>query len=43
MRKFNWIIWEGLHGNKPDPTVRSGIDLRRNRSRLLEKAHLASN
>jgi DNA-binding beta-propeller fold protein YncE len=41
--KFNRIIWEGLHGNKPYPTVRSGIDLRRNRSLLLKKAHLASN
>jgi DNA-binding beta-propeller fold protein YncE len=41
--KFNRIIWEGLHGDKPYPTVRSGIDLRRNRSALLKKAHLASN
>jgi hypothetical protein len=39
--KFNRIVWEGLHGNKPYPTVRSGVDLRRNRSVLLKKAHLA--
>jgi hypothetical protein len=41
--KFNRIIWEGLHGNKPYPTTRSGLDLRRNRSLVLKKAHLASN
>ena len=36
--KFNRIIWEGLHGkNVPYPTVRSGLDLRRNRSELLKK------
>jgi len=37
--KFNRIIWEGLHGkNVPYPTVRSGLDLRQNRSELLKKA-----
>jgi len=36
--KFNRIIWEGLHGNKPYPTVRSGLDLRQNRQELLKKA-----
>lgn len=41
--KFNRIIWEGLHGDKPYPTVRSGLDLRRNRSLLLKKAEVASN
>src|SRR5580704_3521254 len=41
--KFNRIIWEGLHGDKPYPTVRTGVDLRRNRSLLLKKEHLASN
>ena len=25
--KFNRIIWEGLMGDKPYPTVRSGLDL----------------
>jgi DNA-binding beta-propeller fold protein YncE len=41
--KFNRIVWEGLHGDKPYPTVRSGLDLRRNRSLLLKKADVASN
>ena len=36
--KFNRIIWEGLHGkNAPYPTVRSGLDLRPNRTELLKK------
>jgi DNA-binding beta-propeller fold protein YncE len=41
--KFNRVVWEGLHGNKPYPTVRSGLDLRRNRSILLKKAQVAAN
>jgi hypothetical protein len=41
--KFNRIVWEGLHGHKPYPTVRSGLDLRRNRSLLLKKAEVATN
>jgi hypothetical protein len=37
--KFNRIIWEGLHGKYlPYPTVRSGLDLRQNRTELLKKA-----
>jgi hypothetical protein len=36
--KYNRIIWEGLHGNKPYPTMRSGLDLRQNRQELLKKA-----
>src|SRR5271166_410271 len=37
--KFNRIIWEGLHGKEvPYPTVRSGLDLRQNRTELLKKA-----
>jgi DNA-binding beta-propeller fold protein YncE len=40
--KFNRIVWEGLHRDKPYPTVRSGLDLRRNRSLLLKKADVAS-
>jgi hypothetical protein len=37
--KFNRIIWEGLHGKSvPYPVVRSGLDLRQNRSELLKKA-----
>jgi hypothetical protein len=42
-KKFSRIIWEGLHGDKSYPTVRSGLDLRRNRSLLLKKTHIASN
>jgi hypothetical protein len=42
-KKFNRIIWEGLHANKSYPTVRSGLDLRRNRALLLKKTHIASN
>jgi DNA-binding beta-propeller fold protein YncE len=41
--KFNRIVWVGLHGDKAYPTVRSGFDLRRNRSLLLKKADVASN
>jgi hypothetical protein len=40
--RFNRIVWEGLHGDKPYPTVRSGLDLRRNRSLLLKRADVAS-
>ncbi len=29
--KFNRVIWQGLMGDKPYPTTRSGADLRRNR------------
>jgi DNA-binding beta-propeller fold protein YncE len=39
--KFNRIVWEGLHGDKPYPTVRSGLDLHRNRSLLLKKADVS--
>ena len=39
--KFNRIIWEGLHGNKPYPTVRSGLDLRQNWKELLRRAGIA--
>ena len=42
--KFNRIIWEGLHGkNVPYPLVRSGLDLRQNRSELLKKAGITPN
>ena len=36
--KFNRVIWEGLMGDRPYPTVRSGADLRQNRERLLKNA-----
>ncbi len=34
--KFNRVIWEGLMGDRPYPTVRSGADLRQNRDQLLK-------
>jgi hypothetical protein len=34
--KFNRILWTGTMGNKPYPTVRSGLDLRANRAELLK-------
>jgi hypothetical protein len=37
--RFNRILWAGLKGEDvPYPTVRSGLDLRKNRRRLLAKA-----
>jgi YVTN family beta-propeller protein len=33
--KFNLILWKGMMGNKPYPTVRDGRDLRENRAALL--------
>jgi hypothetical protein len=33
--KFNRVIWEGLMGDRPYPTTRSGPDLRQNREQLL--------
>jgi DNA-binding beta-propeller fold protein YncE len=33
--KFNRVIWEGLMGDRPYPTERSGADLRQNREQLL--------
>jgi hypothetical protein len=33
--KFNRVIWEGLMGDKPYPTTRSGADLGHNRAQLL--------
>ncbi|MBV8586478.1 MAG: bifunctional YncE family protein/alkaline phosphatase family protein [Verrucomicrobia bacterium] len=41
--KFNRIIWTGLHGNKPYPTVRSGLDLREHRALILKKDNVAAN
>jgi DNA-binding beta-propeller fold protein YncE len=34
--KFNRVLWEGLMGDKPYPTNRSGADLRQNREQLLK-------
>lgn len=37
--RFNRILWAGLKGEDvPYPAVRSGVDLRKNRGRLLAKA-----
>jgi len=33
---FNRVIWNGLMGDKPYPTNRSGADLRQNREQLLK-------
>ena len=33
---FNRVIWRGLKGDKPYPTNRSGLDLRKNREQLLK-------
>jgi hypothetical protein len=33
--KFNRIIWEGLKGNVPYPSTRSGANLRKDRKHLL--------
>lgn len=38
---FNHVIWEGLMGDKPYPTTRSGLDLRQNRAELLKKYQAA--
>jgi hypothetical protein len=32
---FNRILWLGIMGNVPYPTVRNGLDLRKNRAPLL--------
>ena len=34
-RAFNRILWQGLKGSKPYPSIPSGLDLRSNRDRLL--------
>jgi len=34
--KFNRVLWEGLMGDKPYPTTRSGLDLSHNREQLLK-------
>lgn len=34
--KFNRVLWEGLMGDNPYPTTRSGLDLRHNREQLLK-------
>ena len=39
--KFNRIIWEGLKGNVPYPSERTGADLRVHRRQILQKAGAA--
>ena len=34
---YNRVLWEGIMGDAPYPTERSGLDLRKNRGRLLKK------
>jgi YVTN family beta-propeller protein len=34
---FNRVLWEGIMGDVPYPTERSGLDLRKNRQKLLKK------
>ena len=34
---FNRVLWKGIMGDMPYPTVRSGLDLRKNRAQLLKK------
>jgi YVTN family beta-propeller protein len=34
---FNRVLWKGTMGNVPYPAYRSGLDLRKNRARLLKK------
>jgi DNA-binding beta-propeller fold protein YncE len=34
---YNRVLWQGIIGDVPYPTERSGLDLRKHRSRLLKK------
>jgi len=34
---FNRLLWKGIMGEMPYPTVRSGLDLRKNRRELLKR------
>jgi YVTN family beta-propeller protein len=40
--KFNRITWEGVMGDVPYPSERTGTDLRLNRAELLKKHHTAA-
>jgi hypothetical protein len=35
--EYNRVLWEGTMGDVPYPSVRSGLDLRKNRAQLLKK------
>jgi YVTN family beta-propeller protein len=34
---YNRVLWKGIMGDAPYPTIRSGLDLRKNRIQLLKK------
>jgi hypothetical protein len=34
---FNRVLWKGIMGEMPYPTVRSGLDLRKNRREMLKQ------
>jgi hypothetical protein len=34
---FNRILWEGIMGDLPYPTMRNGLDLRKNRAQRLKE------
>jgi YVTN family beta-propeller protein len=40
---YNRVLWEGTMGNRPYPTMRSGLDLRRNRDKLMGHGIAADN
>jgi hypothetical protein len=39
---YNRVLWEGTMGERPYPVARSGLDLRHNRKKLLDRAAAAS-
>ena len=41
--RFNRVLWNGLRGNQPYPTERSGQDLRKHRSALLRDGNKSKN
>ena len=41
--QFNRILWEGLMGDKPYPTTRSGADLRRSATPQPESRQVSGN
>jgi len=41
--QFNRILWEGLMGEKPYPSTRSGADLRRSATLQPESRRVSAN
>jgi hypothetical protein len=35
--EYNRILWKGIMGDKPYPSAPTGIDLRQNREKLLDR------